>query len=88
MELVVLHDGRITTCEVRLQIINLDEKVNFKHKNSETNKLHSCLWNAKQFYILDLSFCFIIRNFSFPRMTTRYYIEGRELRRYFCNEII
>ena len=46
------HDGRITSCEVRLQIRNLDYKVMFKHKNSKANKLYSLMWNKAQFYSL------------------------------------
>jgi len=49
------YDGRITSCEEMLQIINLDDKVMVKHKNSEANKLYSLVWNGAQFYSLLLS---------------------------------
>jgi len=49
------YDGRINSCEEKLQIINLDDKVMVKHKNSEANKLYSFLWNGAQFYSLLLS---------------------------------
>jgi hypothetical protein len=40
------YDGHITSCEERLQTINLDDKVVVKHENSKANKLYSFVWNG------------------------------------------
>jgi hypothetical protein len=56
----VSHACHITSCEERLQFINLDDKVMVKLKNSEANKLYSLVWKGAHFYSLVLSRLFLV----------------------------
>ena len=90
MELSMPYDGRITSCEERLQIINSDDEVMFKHKNSEANNLYSFVWNGAQFYSLFSRLVLLFHNTQFliPTNDHQVFVEGRKSRSYFCKEII